>query len=185
MERFVFFAVLILSYASAGVALFTAAVHATMLKRNFAKHAFYVMARIGYATTVGIIAYAVTPAGRVEIQGRTWAYLAGLLLAGIGYVGIAFWDIKMKVDSEPVPVSLAGQLNEILRRLNEGEDRLDAEESRNTDIEEFATESRTRSDASDVRQDVSEKRADEAQQHAEAHGDSRLDEHEKPGKGFH
>jgi hypothetical protein len=180
MDRFAFLSVLVLSYASAGTALFTAAIHATMLKRNFAKHAFYVLARIGYATTVGIIAYAVTPQGSVHVTGRTWGYLIGLLLSSGGYVGIAFWDIKAKVDSEPVPVSLAGQLNEILRRLNEGEDRLDVEEARNTDIEAYATESRERSDAADARADAADARADASEKSAKEHGESRTEEHDRP-----
>lgn len=51
-------------------------------------HAYALSAKVGFAVTSAILLFAVIQGGTVQSNWRTWFYLAGLAVAGVGFAGL-------------------------------------------------------------------------------------------------
>lgn len=75
---------------SLGASLFAAVVHATMLKYNAKRHAFYIMSKLGYFLVAGTILKSILiHVNEVPITADALVYGAGLALASVGFIGVA------------------------------------------------------------------------------------------------
>lgn len=75
---------------SLGASLIAIAIHASLLKRNFKRHAFFIAAKLGYFGVAGLVLKAILiPVTSIPPTTDTWLYALSLLLAAVGFFGVA------------------------------------------------------------------------------------------------
>lgn len=104
MEKFLYNLFVAADAWVAGAAGFGAVLMArlAMLTRGRERRRYIYMslAKAGYSITSAILLYAVAIVGTIEANPRAFGYLAGLLMAGVGFTGVAALARDDLVDRE-------------------------------------------------------------------------------------
>jgi hypothetical protein len=152
MENLVYALFLILDAFAVGAAVFGAWAEGMLFrlkdtKRQRRRHAYALASKVGFAATNGILLSAVIEGGQVGIDWKTWAYLAGLGVAGVGFSGLTRQSTDELAEQE-------AEKDKQGERFVALEERVTAEEARNTDIEEAAHRSMVRADEAEARDEL-------------------------------
>ena len=78
---------------SSGVAIVSAWLHLRARDRAWL---WFVMARAGYAISFSLLAEALAGAPFVQTSWRAWVFLVSILMAGIGFTGLAINDHRTR-----------------------------------------------------------------------------------------
>ena len=154
MDKFFYGVFLIVSSIIGGIAGYGVILNLLLYPNDPKRHLARLLVKAGYVITSGVLLFAIISQGSTPTTWKSWAYLVGLCITGVGLGMMTMFDVEEKVVTD-VPRSNKSdivRLDDLERLAREHGFRLTAEEARNNDIEERARVAMHRADEAEARE---------------------------------